>query len=82
MYWNRRIWRAIEAVCHALLGFLIGFIVVGLLDTLEIIVVNWTQNFWISLVITGLNMLKAYYLRDYFHKQRKLHKVKFKRVKR
>ena len=81
MYWNRRIWRAVEAVCHALLGFLIGFLVVGLLDSLDIIVVNWVQNFWISTVITFLNMVKAYLLRDYFHMKRKLHKIKFKRRK-
>lgn len=73
-YMSRKTWRLIEAITHAVLGFLIGFIVVGILDTLEIIVVNWNQNFYISAVITGLNMLKAYYLRDYFHIKRKQHK--------
>lgn len=79
-YLHRKTWRLIEATTHAIGGFLIGFLVVGILDTLQIIVVNWTQNFWISVVITALNMLKAYYLRDYFHNKRNRHKKLHRRL--
>lgn len=67
----KQTWRIMEAATHAFIGFMIGFLVVGILHLLGVIQVNWEQNFYISFVITALNMFKSYILRCWFHIKRK-----------
>ncbi len=65
----------IESITHASLGFLIGLLVVAFLAEFGYIIgmnitIDWKTNIQISLTITGINMIKAYYLRRYFTKLR------------
>lgn len=66
----------IESVAHATLGFVLGFIVVLLLDSYGEYIglgieVDMLTNLYISLIITVINLIKSYMLRRYFTKLRK-----------
>ena len=84
-HYTRRDWQKMEALTHAIGGFSIGFIVVGALNYGGVYVgmpieVDWVQNFYISVVITLLNGLKANYLRELFHNKRAKYKRHVKRT--
>ena len=61
----------VEAVIHAVMGFLIGFTVVLLLDIFGSYIgfeinVDWWQNILISAIIVVFNTIKAYLIRRFF----------------
>ncbi len=61
----------IEAATHAIIGFLIGFIIVLAIDLFGGYVgfeidINWWQNLFISAIIVTCNTIKAYVIRRLF----------------